>query len=121
MTHNCDKWRSRDIDTHDSCGPTLIQIVYGQALDGKISIDMDLWRKFPLESYKVKCLRLVVYDVKTFHPISASDKIILLEGVQNDSLPLEWAMKKYLPLRRANIISIPLEKDLEMENLWNIT
>jgi hypothetical protein len=41
-----------------------------------------------------------------------------LEGIQNDNLPLEWAMKKYLPLRRDNnIISIPLEKDLAMESL----
>jgi len=29
--------------------------------------------------------------------------------------------EKYLPLRRANIISIPLEKDFAMENLRNIT
>jgi len=35
-----------------------------------------------------------VYDVKSFHPTSASDKILLLEGVKNDNLPLEWATKK---------------------------
>ena len=35
-----------------------------------------------------------MYDVKSFDPTSVSDKIILLEGVKNDILPLQWAMKK---------------------------
>lgn len=36
-----------------------------------------------------------MYDVKSSHPNSANDKILLLEGVKNDNLPLEWATKKY--------------------------